>query len=165
MALLEKLEEKTIPLKFTLNGRRVQVAVKPNATLADVLRTSFKLTGTKVGCELGECGSCTVILDGRPVMSCLMLAPQVRNREVLTIEGLGTSEKLHPIQQAFLDNFATQCGSCIPGMIMAAKALLDENPSPTEAEVKQALKGNLCRCTGYVQQIQAVMKAAKKIKK
>jgi len=165
MAVLEKLEEKTIPLKFTLNGQRVEVTVKPNTTLADLLRTHFKLTGTKIGCELGECGACTVILDGRAVMSCLILAPQVRGREVVTIEALGTPEKLHPLQQAFLDNFATQCGACIPGMIMAAKALLDENPSPSEAEIKRALKGNLCRCTGYVQQIQAVMDAAKRMRR
>lgn len=150
-------------LKMILNGEPVEIAVKPSAILLDVLRDQLGLTGAKESCGEGECGACTVLLDGKAVNSCLIPAMKAMNKEVLTIEGLAKGNKLHPIQQAFIEHGAVQCGFCTPGMILAAKALLDQSPNPTEKEVKVGLSGNLCRCTGYVKIIEAVMAAAKKM--
>ena len=145
-----------VELAFTVNGELVHVTVSPFATLLDVLRDDLELTGTKYGCGEGECGACSVLLDGKLVNSCLVLAAECEGSEVLTIEGLQKNGRLHPIQQAFVDHGAVQCGFCTPGMIMAAYALLEANPSPAEHEVKRALEGNLCRCTGYQKIVEAV---------
>jgi carbon-monoxide dehydrogenase small subunit len=150
--------KKLIQLK--INGETAEVVVEPKTTLLHVLREDLGLTGTKEGCGIGDCGACTVLLDGKPVASCLTLAVEVRDREVLTIEGLSKDGELHPLQRAFIDHFAVQCGFCTPGMILSAKALLDRNPHPVEEEVRQALSGNLCRCTGYVKIVEAVLAAA-----
>ncbi len=149
---------------LAINGEPYELIVKSNTLLVDLLRKELRLTGTKTSCQSGSCGACTVILDGKAVRSCSVLALQANGREVTTIEGLADSNRLHPVQQAFIDHAAVQCGFCIPGMIMSAKALLDENPDPTEDEVKQALRGNLCRCTGYVKIIEAVLAAKDKMK-
>jgi carbon-monoxide dehydrogenase small subunit len=146
-----------VELSFRANGEQVTVAVSPGATLLEVLRDALELTGAKYGCGEGECGACSVLLDGRLVNSCLVLAVECSDSDVLTIEGLKRNGRLHPIQQAFVDNWAIQCGFCSPGMILAAYALLETNPNPTESEVKRALEGNLCRCTGYRKIIEAVM--------
>jgi aerobic-type carbon monoxide dehydrogenase small subunit (CoxS/CutS family) len=153
---------KTI-IQLTVNGEPVEAAVEPNQTLLQFLRDDMGLTGTKHGCGLGDCGACTVIVDGMPVNSCLVLAVQATGRDVLTIEGLAENGKLHPIQQAFVDKGAIQCGFCSPGMILSAKALLDSNPKPTEHEIRTAISGNLCRCTGYQKIVEAVQEAAKTI--
>jgi aerobic carbon-monoxide dehydrogenase small subunit len=153
---------KTI-IQLTVNGEPVEAAVEPNQTLLQFLRDDLGLTGTKHGCGLGDCGACTVIVDGMPVNSCLVLAVQAAGREVLTIEGLAENGKLHPIQQAFVDKGAIQCGFCSPGMILSAKALLDEIPKPTEHEIRTAISGNLCRCTGYQKIVEAVQEAVKTI--
>lgn len=150
---------KTI-IQLLVNGESVEAAVESNQTLLQFLREDLGLTGTKHGCGLGDCGACTVILDGRPVNACLVLAVQARGREVLTIEGLAENGNLHPIQQAFVDKGAIQCGFCTPGMILSAKALLDENPKPTEEEIRTAISGNLCRCTGYQKIVEAIREAA-----
>ena len=147
-------------LAMRLNGESIEVAIEPSTTLLNVLRDILDLTGTKESCGRGDCGACTVILDGKAVDSCITPAMKAMNREVLTIEGLGSPGKLHPLQQAFVEHGAVQCGFCTPGMILAAKALLDENPSPSEEEVRVAISGNLCRCTGYVKIVEAVMTAA-----
>lgn len=151
-------------LKLRVNGQPYELLIKPKTLLVDVLRDELDLTGTKVGCQSGYCGVCTVILDGKLVKSCSVLALQANGKEVITIEGLADGDKLHPIQQAFIDHFAVQCGYCTPGMILAAKALLDWNPDPTEDEVREALHGNLCRCTGYVKIMDAVLAAKDKMK-
>ncbi len=143
-----------------LNGEAVELEIKPNRTLLELLREDLALTGTKEGCGIGECGSCTVLLDGWPIRSCLALAVEARGREVTTIEGLAKGERLHPLQESFIRNGAIQCGFCIPGMLLAAKALLDERPHPTEQEVRAAIAGNLCRCTGYVKIIDAILAAS-----
>ncbi len=143
-------------LRFTVNGMLREVMVEPYQTLLDVLREELGLTGAKKGCDNGHCGACTVLLQGKPVNSCLVLALDVRDKEILTIEGLAQEGKLHPLQDAFLQHGAFQCGYCTPGMLLTAKAFLEENPHPTEEEVKEALVGNLCRCTGYVRIIQAI---------
>jgi aerobic carbon-monoxide dehydrogenase small subunit len=148
-------------LAFNLNGRDVSVKVKPNAILADVIRDSLGLKGTKVGCREGECGACTVIVNGAPMNSCLMPAMKVQECSVMTIEGLSANGSLHPIQQAFIDEGAVQCGYCTPAMILTAKAFLDQNPNPDESQVQQALSGVLCRCTGYRKIVQAVLRASK----
>jgi carbon-monoxide dehydrogenase small subunit len=150
-----------IELSFTVNGDSVQVAVLPLATLLDVLRNDLELTGTKYACGEGECGACSVLLDGHLVNSCLVLALECEGREVLTIEGLKEDGALHPIQSAFVEHGAIQCGFCSPGMIMATYALLQVNPAPTEAEVRRALEGNLCRCTGYRKIVDAVLSLSK----
>ena len=148
-------------VSFVLNGKTVAVEVKPNSTLLDVLRGSLKLTGTKKGCARGECGACTVLLDGEPVCSCLVLAPRVDHRDVITVEGLGTPDHLHPLQEAFVERGAVHCGFCTPGILLSAKALLRDHPNPTEEEVKKAISGNLCRCTGYVPIIRAILATAR----
>ena len=150
-------------IRFKLNGKLVAIKVNPNATLLDVLRYQLKLTGTKEGCGRGDCGTCTVLLDGKAVYSCLILAPKVNNRDVVTIEGLGEPENLHPLQEAFIAHSAAQCGFCTPGMLLSAKALLDETQHPTREEVKRAISGNLCRCTGYIQIVEAILDAAERI--
>jgi carbon-monoxide dehydrogenase small subunit len=145
-----------IAIKFVLNGEAVEVEVPPNWTLLRLLRDKFGLTGTKEGCGIGECGACTVLLDGMPVNACLVLAPKVEGRKVETIEGLGSRESLHPLQKSFIDHGAIQCGFCTPGILMSSKALLEENASPTREEIKEAISGHLCRCTGYHQIIEAI---------
>ncbi|MBI4633454.1 MAG: (2Fe-2S)-binding protein [Deltaproteobacteria bacterium] len=147
-------------IELTVNGELHELAVEPQATLLDVLREQLGLTGTKEGCGTGECGSCTVLLAGRPVLSCLVLAMECQGQEVTTIEGLSVDGRLTPVQQAFQDRGAVQCGFCTPGMVLAATALLTENPRPSEAEIKKGLEGNLCRCTGYNKIIEAVKLAA-----
>lgn len=148
-------------IKVTVNGERHDLVIKPNITLLDLLRNDLQLTGTKKGCDEGACGACTVLLDGKAVNSCLVLALEANGREVLTIEGLGEGGRLDPLQQSFIDKGAVQCGFCSSGMILAAKALLTTNPDPTDLEVRTALSGNLCRCTGYVKIVDAVLAAAK----
>ena len=145
---------------FKINGRPYEVLITPNMTLSELLREQLDLTGTKLSCNVGECGSCTVLIDGKPMLSCSTLAIAVQDKDILTIEGLSKGTQLHPLQQAFINSGAIQCGFCTPGMIMTAKALLDENPNPTRQQVKEGLGGNLCRCTGYVKIIDAVMAAA-----
>ena len=152
-----------IPIRFTLNGKLVETTVAPGEILVDTLRERLKLTGTKKGCAEGECGACTVIVDGEPVASCILPTVKVHKCEVITIEGLGDGDNLHPIQSAFIEAGAVQCGYCTPGMVLSTKALLDKNPTPTEEEIRVALSGNICRCTGYVQIVDAVQLAAKKL--
>lgn len=149
-------------LKFILNGDEIEIGVHDRETLLEVLRHRLGMTGTKQGCDQGECGSCTVLLDGQPVLSCLTLALHVENRQVTTIEGLAEGGKLHPIQTAFQEAGAVQCGFCTPGMVLTAKALLDRNPHPCREDIKEALAGNLCRCTGYKKIVEAVERAAVK---
>ena len=150
-------------MKFKLNGQIVEEEVHPNETLLDFLRDRMSLLSVKKGCDVGECGTCTVLLDGAAVRSCLMLAVQAENSEVITLEGLSKDGKLHEIQEAFLEKYGFQCGFCTPGMILATKALLDENANPTPDDIKEALGGNLCRCTGYEQIIESVKRAAELI--
>jgi len=147
---------KKLKLNITVNGISHTLRIEPNLRLLDLLREELCLTGTKEGCGIGECGACTVILDGRAVNSCLILAGQCEGRDVTTIEGVTPESGLNPLQEAFLDHGAVQCGFCTPGMIMSAKALLDHNPAPTEAEIREAISGNLCRCTGYTQIVEAI---------
>jgi carbon-monoxide dehydrogenase small subunit len=149
---------------FKINGRHYELAVEPNRTLLEVLSENLGLTGAKMGCNEGDCGACTVIVDGAAVCSCLTLAAEAQNKEVVTIEGLTIDGQLHPLQQAFIECGAVQCGYCTPGMIMSAKALLDKNPDASEADIRRALQGNLCRCTGYVKIVEAVMAAKEKMK-
>jgi len=149
---------------FTLNGHDVSAEVESHKLLLQVLRDTFQLTGTKEGCGEGECGACTVLVDGMNVDSCLYPAFEVEGKSVTTIEGLvGGGNKLHPIQEAFVENGGVQCGFCTPGMIMSAKAFLDENPDPKDNEIKRGISGNLCRCTGYVQIVDSIKKAAEKL--
>ena len=149
-------------IKLKVNGAIYRLYVEPWRSLLDILREEICLTGVKSGCEEGECGACTVLVDGKAVNSCLMLVPQAQGKDIITIEGLEGETGLHPLQQAFVDYFAVQCGFCTPGMILSAKALLDKNSHPTEEEVRVALSGNLCRCTGYVKIVEAVIAASKK---
>ena len=150
-----------IPLTLTVNGVTYTINVEPNRTLVDVLRDVLGLTGTKKSCNEGECGACTVLMDDKPVASCLVLAVDADKKSITTIEGLAMGEDLHPLQVAFVRNGGIQCGYCTPGMIMSAKALLDHNPDPTPLQVRTALVGNLCRCTGYQQIVDSVIAAAK----
>ena len=150
-------------LSFELNGVPTDVLTEPYRPLLEVLRDTLGLTGTKEGCGTGDCGACTVLLDGRPVTSCLVLAPEVQGRRVTTIEGLAPSGRLHPVQKTFVEQGGLQCGICTPGMIMSAAALLERNPRPSEDEIRYALAGNLCRCTGYDKIVRAVEAAAEMV--
>ena len=152
-------------INLKINGESYQLNVKPNLLLLDLLRYDIGLTGTKRGCDTGECGACTVLLEGRPINSCLMLAVEANEKNILTIEGMAKDGKLHPLQEAFIEKGAVQCGFCTPGMLLSAKALLDENSNPQEEEIKKAIAGNLCRCTGYTKIIKAIISAAEKIKR
>jgi len=157
---------KKISISFTLNGDAVTAEVPPSWTLLKTLREYFELTGAKEGCGAGECGACTVIVDGEAVNSCLYPAPEVEGKAVTTIEGIaGKDGTLHPLQQAFIENNGVQCGFCTSGMIMSAKSLLDQNSAPTEGEIRKAIAGNLCRCTGYVQIVESIEKAAEMMKR
>ncbi len=147
-------------ISFTLNGDPIEVVTKENRTLLDLLRDELFLTGTKKGCEEGECGACTVMMDGQPVNSCCTLAVECEGREIITVEGIAQDGKLTPLQKQFIDKWAMQCGYCTPGMIMSAKALLDRNQNPTELEIREAISGNLCRCTGYAKIIEAIQATA-----
>ena len=147
-------------VRATINGREYDLRVDPWRSLLDVLREDLDLTGTKLGCEGGECGACTVIVDGRPVVSCMTLAADADGRKILTIEGLSRPDRLHPLQDAFVAHSAFQCGYCAPGVIMSAVSLLDHNPSPTETEIREAIAGNLCRCTAYVGIVKAIQSVA-----
>jgi carbon-monoxide dehydrogenase small subunit len=150
-----------VELHFILNGEPVRLETEPTRRLLDILREDFHLTGTKEGCGVGECGACTVLLDDVSVNSCLVLAGQIEGSRILTIEGVAKNGKLHPLQENFLKHGSVQCGFCIPGMVLSSLALLQQNPSPTEEEIKEAIAGNLCRCTGYKQIIQAIQATAK----
>lgn len=145
-----------------VNGERTEVSFDPYKTLLEVIREDLGLTGTKHGCELGECGACAVLLDGKPVLSCLVLGIECDGREIVTVEGLAEDNRLHPLQDAFADLGGAQCGYCTPGILVTAKALLDENADPTRAQIRDALSGNLCRCTGYIQIFEAVEEAARR---
>lgn len=150
-------------ITITVNGETHSFRVPVNRTLLQLLREDLGLTGTKEGCGEGDCGACTVLLDGKAVNSCLVLAVEADGKKVVTVEGLAQNGELHPLQQAFIDEGAVQCGFCTPGMLLAAKGLLDENPLPTEAEIRQAIAGNLCRCTGYVRIVKAIQTAAQRL--
>ena len=151
-------------LKLTVNGKPYELKVKPNTLLVDILRKNLKLTGTKIGCLSSACGACTVNIDGKAVRSCSVLALQVNNREVITIEGVADGDQLHPIQEAMVEHGAIECGFCTPGMVMSARALLAENPNPTREEVREAIQGNLCADEGYVKYIEAIEIAAEKMR-
>jgi carbon-monoxide dehydrogenase small subunit len=160
-AMRRRSDVQTIPISFTLNGRLQDLDVEPHELLLDVVRDRLGLTGVKRSCDVQVCGACTLLVDGRPVSACTTLAFEVRDRSVLTIEGLAQNGKLHPLQQAFIDHGGFQCGFCTPGMILASKALLDENADPTLEELKHFMHGNICRCTGYKKIVESIMAAAK----
>jgi aerobic-type carbon monoxide dehydrogenase small subunit (CoxS/CutS family) len=164
MAEAKRLARTKEQIGFILNGDPVQVAFAPHKTLLEVLREDLGLTGTKHGCELGECGTCTVLVDGVAVLSCLVLGLDAEGREVLTIEGMAERGKLHPLQDTFADLGAAQCGYCTPGFLLVAKVLLEQNPAPSREEIKEALAGNLCRCTGYIKIYEAVELAAARLR-
>ncbi len=151
-------------MSLIVNGKPRSASVPPETTLLQLLRDNFSLTGAKLGCDVGDCGACTVLVDGKPVNACLMLAAQAAGREVLTIEGLATADRLHPLQVAFENHASLQCGFCGPGIILAAKALLDEKQDPTPHEIRDAIAGNLCRCTGYTKILEAVVEAARELR-
>lgn len=151
---------KKIEIEFTINGKKRRIFVKPNDLLINIIRNDLYLTGSKYGCGIGECGACTVLLNGEPVLSCLTLALTIDGKEITTIEGLAKGDELHPMQKAFLKNGAVQCGFCTPGMILTATVLLRENPNATEDEIRDYMRGNLCRCTGYVQIVKAIEECA-----
>jgi carbon-monoxide dehydrogenase small subunit len=150
-------------IQLTVNNEGYDLIVTPNQTLLEVLRDTLNLTGAKAGCGEGTCGACTVLVDGQPVHSCLTLAVEVQDKAITTIEGLADDGKLHPIQQAFVDHAAIQCGFCSPGMILVTKALLDENPQPTQQEAREAISGNVCRCTGYAKIVEAMLVTAQRL--
>jgi len=152
------------PVQLKINGNDIEAMVRPNSTLLDLLRDELGLTGAKQGCGEGDCGACTVLLDGAPVSSCLVLALQAAGREVLTVEGLADKDHLHPIQQAFVEVGGVQCGFCTPGMLLTAKSLLDANPDPSEREIREAIAGNLCRCTGYQKIVESISAAAAELR-
>ncbi|MEK6600810.1 MAG: (2Fe-2S)-binding protein [Candidatus Binatota bacterium] len=160
-----RAEGQFIPISLVVNGTLREIEVEPHELLLDVIRDRLGLTGVKRSCDVQVCGACTLLLDGRPVSSCTLLAIEARGREVLTIEGLAQKGKLHPLQEAFIEHGGFQCGFCTPGMILTAKTLLDEKPDPNEEEIIQFMQGNLCRCTGYKKIIESIMAAAKKMKK
>ena len=153
-----------VHIALSVNGERAEVAFAPHKTLLEVLREDLALTGTKHGCELGECGACTVLVDGEPVLSCLVLALECEGKRIETIEGVARGTELHPLQAAFADLGGSQCGYCTPGVIMTAKALLDKEPNPSKEKIKEATAGNLCRCTGYLQITEAVERAAAELR-
>jgi aerobic-type carbon monoxide dehydrogenase small subunit (CoxS/CutS family) len=163
MTLVNIESQKTANIRISLNEEQTDVAFASYKTLLEVLREDLGHTGTKHGCELGECGACAVLLDGKPVLSCLVLGVECDGKDVLTVEGLGTGGELHPLQDAFADLGAAQCGYCTPAILVTAKALLDRNPRPTRDQIREALSGNLCRCTGYLQILEAVEAAVLKI--
>ena len=152
----------TVNIKLKVNGKDYEVKVESNWSLADLLRKELGLISVKLGCETGECGSCTVLMNGQPVTSCIISAAEADGQEITTVEGLSEDGKLHPLQEAFIKYGAIQCGFCTPGMILSAKALLDRNPKPTEEDIRKALEGNLCRCTGYVKPMEAILSVIKK---
>jgi carbon-monoxide dehydrogenase small subunit len=156
---------KLVEIVLNVNKINYNVAVEPQRTLVEVLRDTLGLTGTKKSCNEGECGACTVLMDGKPAASCLVLALDAQGKEITTIEGLSEGEKLHPLQEAFVKHAAIQCGFCTPGMVLSAKALLDENPNPTATEVRKGISGNLCRCTGYQQIVDAILAASQAMAK
>jgi carbon-monoxide dehydrogenase small subunit len=151
-------------IRVTINGKEYEHEVEPRLLLVHYIREKARLTGTHVGCDTGNCGACTVLLHGQPIKSCLMLAVQADGAEITTIEGMARNGKLHPVQEAFLDKFGFQCGYCTPGMILNASALLEESPNPNEEEIREALEGNLCMCTGYQQIIDSILHAAEKLR-
>jgi carbon-monoxide dehydrogenase small subunit len=153
-------------IRMAINGQNRNVEVRPNELLADVLRERLGLTGTKIGCEAGECGACTVLINGKPTLSCLTLAIECEGKEILTIEGIGDAAKgeLHPLQKAFVEHYGVQCGFCTPAMILTAKAFLEKNPSPNEDEIREAINGVICRCTGYMQIVESILAAAEEMK-
>lgn len=155
--------ENTFELSVTVNGKSYQESIDPRTLLSDFLRNDLGLTGTHVGCEHGVCGACTVMLNGDPVRSCLIFAPQVHNQEIITVEGLGTVDDMHPLQEAFREAHGLQCGFCTPGFLITLVPWLEENPNPTEEQIREAVSGNLCRCTGYQHIIDAVKLAAEKL--
>lgn len=152
-------------IRLIVNEDPYEVMIKPSETLLEVLKNKLGLTGAKHACDTGKCGACTVLIDGKPVRSCLTLAISVRDREITTIEGLAKGEELHPLQRAFIEHGAVQCGFCTPGMILFTKSFLEENPKPQDEEIRKALSGNICRCTGYVKIIEAIQAAAKEMAK
>ena len=160
----KQVEKQKAHITFTLNGEPAEVAFAPHKTLLELLREDLGLIGTKHGCELGECGTCTVLVDGRSILSCLMLGLEAESREVTTIEGMAEGGQLHPLQETFADLGAAQCGYCSPGFLLAAKELIEGNPTPTREEIKEALSGNLCRCTGYIKIYEAVELAAARMR-
>src|SRR5438034_4973348 len=160
-AMSRRADTQTIPVSFTLNGRLQELEVEPHELLLDVVRERLGLTGVKRSCDVQVCGACTLLVDGRPVSACTTLAFEVRDRSVLTIEGLAEDGKLHPLQEAFIEHGGFQCGFCTPGMILAATSLLDEIPNPTEEQLKHFMHGNLCRCTGYKKIIESIMPSGK----
>jgi aerobic carbon-monoxide dehydrogenase small subunit len=159
----EREHLRRLPLKFTINGKELETEIEPHRTLLDFLREDLRLTGSKRSCDMQVCGACTVLVNGLAVSACTYLAFEVRGKQVLTIEGLAEANELHPIQQSFIDHGAFQCGFCTPGMIMAAKSLLDSVPNPSAEEIKFYMKGNLCRCTGYRSIVDAIKDASQKI--
>ncbi len=163
MITLPIASQKTAQIRMTLNGEEIDVSFASYKTLLEVLREDLGHTGTKHGCELGECGACAVLLDGKPVLSCLVLALECQEKNVLTVEGLTAQGNLHPLQETFADLGAAQCGYCTPGILVTAKALLDQNPHPSRDQIREALSGNLCRCTGYLQIFEAVEAAIVRI--
>jgi len=161
---METTTGKTI--QVVINGQDRRIEVRPNELLADVLRQRLGLTGTKIGCEAGDCGACTVLINGKPTLSCLTLAIECEDKEILTIEGLrdAATGELHPLQRAFVEHYGVQCGFCTPAMILTAKALLDRNPNPNENEIREAINGVICRCTGYVQIVESILTAAEEMR-
>ncbi|NQT54711.1 MAG: (2Fe-2S)-binding protein [Desulfobacteraceae bacterium] len=149
-------------ININVNNKPYKLSVEPNQTLLEILRIQLGLTGAKVGCNMGDCGACTVIMDGKPVNSCLVLAVQANGRNILTIEGVETEQGIHPLQQAFIDKGAIQCGFCTPGIILSAKSLLENNPEANEKEIREAISGNLCRCTGYQKIVEAIQSVSEK---